>query len=121
LPHNASGGASGGTGGSVLFAGQSNLDYACKVAYHKISALKGERTEMRNTTLMNGGLIGFGLGFIASSLALLHLVADYLPKSAEVWYLQGIGIIGGVGLVIGIGFEIYERTKEKRESAAAEE
>ena len=70
---------------------------------------------MRNTSLMNGGLIGFGLGFIASSLALHRLVSDYIPSYAEVWYLQGIAIIGGIGLVVGIGFEIYERRKIKKQ------
>ncbi|MFC2038611.1 hypothetical protein ACFLUG_02440 [Chloroflexota bacterium] len=69
---------------------------------------------MKNTSLMNGGLIGFGLGFIASSLTLHRLVSDFLPGYAEVWYLQGIGIIGGVGLVIGIAFETYERIKARR-------
>ncbi|MFC2070540.1 hypothetical protein ACFLTB_05165 [Chloroflexota bacterium] len=71
---------------------------------------------MRNTSLMNGGLIGFGLGFIASSLVLMRLVGDYTPKYAESWYLLGVAIIGGIGLVIGIGFEIYERIKMKRQS-----
>ncbi len=71
---------------------------------------------MRNTSLMNGGLIGFGLGFIASSLALQRLISDYIPKYAEVWYLQGIAIIGGIGLVVGIGFEVYERIKMKKQS-----
>ena len=71
---------------------------------------------MRNTVLMNGGLIGFGIGFIASSLALQRLVSDYIPQYAESWYLQGIGIIGGVGLVVGIVFEIYERMKLRKQS-----
>ena len=71
---------------------------------------------MRNTSLMNGGLIGFGLGFIGAGVALLRLVSNYLPKSAEVWYLQGVAIIGGIGLVIGIGFEVYERIKMKKQS-----
>ena len=67
-----------------------------------------------NTSLMNGGLIGFGLGFIAAGIALLRLVSDYLPTYAEVWYVRGVIIIGGVGLVIGIGFEAYERLKARR-------
>jgi hypothetical protein len=70
---------------------------------------------MRNTVLMNGGLMGFGLGFIASGLVLLRLVADYIPSYAESWYLQGIMIIGGIGLLIGIVFEVYERIKAKRQ------
>ena len=70
---------------------------------------------MRNTSLMNGGLIGFGLGFIASGLALLRLVSDYVPSYAEAWFLRGIVIIGGVGLVVGIAFEVYERIKIKRQ------
>jgi hypothetical protein len=76
---------------------------------------------MRNTSLMNGGLIGFGLGFIASSLALQRLVSDYIPSYAEVWYLKGIAIIGGIGLVVGIAFEIYERIKMKRQLEDEEE
>ena len=71
---------------------------------------------MRNTVLMNGGLIGFGIGLIASSLALQRLVSDYIPQYAEAWYLQGIGIIGGIGLVFGIVFEIYERMKLRKQS-----
>ena len=76
---------------------------------------------MRNTSLMNGGLIGFGLGFIASSLALHRLVSDYIPSYAEIWYLQGVAIIGGIGLVVGISFEIYERIKIKRQREDEEE
>ena len=76
---------------------------------------------MRNTSLMNGGLIGFGLGFIASSLALHRLVSDYIPSYAEIWYLQGVAIIGGIGLVVGITFEIYERIKIKRQREDEEE
>ncbi len=70
---------------------------------------------------MNGGLIGFGLGFIASSLTLQRLVSDYIPSYAEVWYLKGIAIIGGIGLVVGIVFEVYERIKMRRESEVEEE
>ncbi|MFC1921561.1 hypothetical protein ACFLYQ_07545 [Chloroflexota bacterium] len=71
---------------------------------------------MRNTSLMNGGLIGFGIGFIASGLALMRLVADYIPSYSEAWYLQGIVIVGGIGLVVGIGFEAYERIKTRKQS-----
>ena len=67
-----------------------------------------------NTSLMNGGLMGFGLGFIAAGIALLRLVSDYLPAYAEVWYVRGVIIIGGVGLVIGIAFEVYERLKARK-------
>ena len=70
---------------------------------------------MRNTVLMNGGLIGFGIGFIASGLALMRLVADYIPSYAESWYLKGIVIIGGIGLAIGIAFEVYERIKIRKQ------
>jgi heme/copper-type cytochrome/quinol oxidase subunit 4 len=48
---------------------------------------------MRSTALMNGALIGFGLGFILASLALYRLVADYVPQYANTWYFQGIAII----------------------------
>jgi len=67
---------------------------------------------------MNGGLIGFGLGFIAASFALQRLVIDYLPKYASLWQFQGVMIVGGVGLVIGIGFEIYERIRMKKREEA---
>ena len=67
---------------------------------------------------MNGGLIGFGLGFIGAGIALLRLVNNYIPKYAEVWYLQGVAIIGGIGLVIGIAFEIYERVKMRKQEEA---
>ncbi|MFC2021576.1 hypothetical protein ACFLU1_07370 [Chloroflexota bacterium] len=71
---------------------------------------------MRTTSsLMNGGLIGFGLGFIAASLALQRLVIDYLPEYASQWYFQGVLVVGGAGLIIGIGFEVYERIKMKKQ------
>jgi hypothetical protein len=68
---------------------------------------------MRNTALMNGGLIGFGLGFILASLALYRLVADYVPQYANTWYFQGIAFVGGAGLIIGIIFEVIERIKDR--------
>ncbi len=71
---------------------------------------------MRNTPLMNGALIGFGLGFILASLALYRVVADYMPQSVTSWYIQGIAIIGGAGLVIGIIFEVIERIKNRKQS-----
>ncbi|MFC1953498.1 hypothetical protein ACFLWR_05150 [Chloroflexota bacterium] len=71
---------------------------------------------MRTTSgLMNGGLIGFGLGFIAASLTLQRLVADYLPAYTSQWQIRGVLVVGGVGLAIGIGFEIYERIKMKKQ------
>ena len=71
---------------------------------------------MRTTSgLMNGGLIGFGLGFIAASLALQRLVIEHLPRFASQWYFQGVLVVGGVGMVIGIGFEVYERIKMKKQ------
>jgi len=73
---------------------------------------------MRNTALMNGGLIGFGLGFISASLALYRLVSDYMPQYATTWYFQGIAIVGGVGLIIGIVFEVIERVKSKKQLEA---
>lgn len=69
---------------------------------------------MRNTALMNGALIGFGLGFILASLALYRVVADYMPQYANSWYFQGIVIVGGAGLVIGIVFEVIERLKNRK-------
>ena len=70
---------------------------------------------MRNTAIMNGALIGFGLGFILASLALYRVVADYMPQYATTWYFQGIAIVGGVGLVIGIVFEVIERMKKRKQ------
>lgn len=69
---------------------------------------------MRNTALMNGALIGFGLGFLLASLALYRVVADYMPQYATTWYFQGIAIVGGAGLIIGIIFEVIERVKNRR-------
>lgn len=70
---------------------------------------------MRTTALMNGALIGFGLGFIGASLALYRVTGDYMPQFATPWYFRGIGIVGGVGLAIGIIFEIIERIKIKNQ------
>lgn len=69
---------------------------------------------MRTAALMNGGLIGFGLGFIAASLALHRVVSDYLPQYASTWQFRGVAIVGGLGLAFGIGFEIYERRRLKK-------
>ena len=71
---------------------------------------------MRGAALMNGGLIGFGLGFIAASLALHRVVSDYLPQYASTWQFLGVAIVGGLGLAIGIIFEIYERRRLKKEA-----
>ena len=73
---------------------------------------------MRIAALMNGGLIGFGLGFIAASLALHRIVADYLPQYASTWQFRGVAIVGGLGLILGIVFEIYERIRLKKEAEA---
>jgi hypothetical protein len=73
---------------------------------------------MRTTALMNGGLIGFGLGFGLASLALYRVVSDYFPQYAKTWYFQGVAIVGGIGLAIGIGFEVFERTRSKRQREA---
>ena len=73
---------------------------------------------MRTTALMNGGLIGFGLGFIAASVALYRVVSDYMPQYATSWYFQGIAIVGGVGLLIGIVFEVLERIRSKKQREA---
>lgn len=77
---------------------------------------------MRSAALMNGGLIGFGLGFIAASLALYRIVADYLPQYAKTWQFRGVGIVGGLGLAFGLAFEIFERRRLKKlEQAEAEQ
>ncbi|HLB28299.1 MAG: hypothetical protein A2Z28_07220 [Chloroflexi bacterium RBG_16_51_9] len=71
---------------------------------------------MRSAAFMNGGLIGFGLGFIAASLALHRVVSLYLPQYVWTWQFWGVVIVGGLGLIVGIGFEIYERRRLKKES-----
>jgi len=76
---------------------------------------------MRSAALMNGGLIGFGLGFIAASLALHRIVSDYLPQYASTWQFTGVIVVGGLGLLFGLGFEIYERIKLKKESSTESE
>ncbi len=76
---------------------------------------------MRNTAIMNGALIGFGLGFILASLALYRLVSDYIPQYANTWYFQGIAIVGGAGLIVGIIFEIIERAKTRNQNKQTEE
>jgi len=73
---------------------------------------------MRTTAIMNGALIGFGVGFIAASLALYRVVSDYMPQYANSWYFTGIAIVGGAGLAIGIIFEIIERVRNKRQREA---
>jgi hypothetical protein len=70
---------------------------------------------MRTTALMNGALIGFGLGFIGASLVLYRVAGDYIPQFATPWYIRGIGIVGGVGLAIGIVFEVIERFKNRNQ------
>lgn len=76
---------------------------------------------MRATALMNGGLIGFGLGFIAASFALYRIVSDYLPRYASTWQFRGVAIVGGLGLLFGIGFELYERSRLKKQAEAEAE
>jgi hypothetical protein len=70
---------------------------------------------MRTTALMNGGLTGFGLGFILASLALYRVVSGFMPQYTTEWYFRGIAIVGGIGLAIGIGFEIFERIKMRKQ------
>lgn len=70
---------------------------------------------MRNTAFMNGALIGFGLGFVLASLALYRVVSDYMPQYANTWWFQGIAIIGGAGLVVGIIFEAIERVRNRKQ------
>ncbi len=68
---------------------------------------------MRSDALMNGGLIGFGLGFIAASLALQRVVSEFIPQYATLWHFRGVVIIGGIGLAVGIGFEVFQRVRMK--------
>ncbi|MFC2072374.1 hypothetical protein ACFLUU_06690 [Chloroflexota bacterium] len=73
---------------------------------------------MRGDALMNGGLMGFGLGFIAASLALQRVVSEFIPQYATLWHFRGVIIIGGIGLAIGIGFEVFQRVMRKRRGEA---
>ncbi len=68
---------------------------------------------MRNDALMNGGLIGFGLGFIAASLALQRVVSTVIPQYATLWHFRGVIIIGVIGLAVGIGLEVFQRVRMK--------
>ena len=68
---------------------------------------------MRADALLNGSLIGFGLGFVLASLALYQVVSRVLPDYAVSWHFRGVAIIGGVGLLAGIGFEVWQRIRQK--------
>ncbi len=74
---------------------------------------------MRGDALMNGGLIGFGLGFIAASLALYWVVGEFIPQYAALWHFRGVAIIGGIGLAIGISFEVFQRVRMSSKSNGA--
>ena len=69
---------------------------------------------MRTDALMNGGLIGFGLGFIAASIALYWVVRGVIPEYATLWHFRGVIIIGVIGLAAGIGMEVFQRVRMKR-------
>ncbi len=75
---------------------------------------------MRNDALMNGGLIGFGVGFIAASLALYRVVSMVIPRYATLWQFRGVIIIGAVGLAAGIGLEVLQRVRAKRKQESQE-
>lgn len=76
---------------------------------------------MRNDALMNGGLLGFGLGFIAASLALYRVVSTYVPQYSMQWHFRGVIIAGAIGLVVGVGLEIFQRRRMRREMEESEE
>ena len=69
---------------------------------------------MRNDALMNGGLIGFGLGFILASVTLHRVISTVTPQYATLWHFRGVIIIGAIGLAVGIGFEVFQRIRMKR-------
>ena len=75
---------------------------------------------MRNDALMNGGLTGFGLGFILASIALHRVVSVVIPQYATLWHFRGVIIIGVVGLAAGIGLEVYQRIRMKNRSEGEE-
>ena len=75
---------------------------------------------MRNDALMNGGLIGFGAGFILASLALYRVVSLVIPQYATVWHFRGVIVIGVIGLAVGIGLEVFQRVRMKRRGEAEE-
>ena len=75
---------------------------------------------MRNDALMNGGLIGFGLGFILASIALHQVVSVAIPQYATLWHFRGVIIIGVIGLAAGIGFEVFQRVRMKRRGEVEE-
>ncbi len=76
---------------------------------------------MRNDSLVNGGLIGFGLGFIFASLALHRVVSIVIPKYATTWHFNGVLLIGIVGLVAGIAIEVFQRIKIKKQNESEAE
>lgn len=76
---------------------------------------------MRNDSLMNGGLIGFGLGFLLASLALYRVASQVVPGYAMTWHLKGVAIVGGAGLILGIGFEAFQRMRMKNRSSEPSE
>ena len=76
---------------------------------------------MRTDALMNGGLIGFGLGFIAASIALNRVVNVFMPDYATLWHFRGVIIIGVIGLAVGIGLEVFQRVRTKKEHEGDEE
>ena len=71
---------------------------------------------MRTDALMNGGFIGFGLGFILASLALHRVVSALMPQYVATWQFRGVAIVGGIGLAIGIGFEVFQRIRMRNKS-----
>ncbi len=71
---------------------------------------------MRNDSLINGGLIGFGLGFILASVALQRVVSLVIPNYASLWHFKGVIVIGVIGLLAGLGIELYQRLRARRRS-----
>ncbi|MBI2848137.1 MAG: hypothetical protein HYX83_03080 [Chloroflexi bacterium] len=69
---------------------------------------------MRNDAVLNGGLIGFGIGFIFASVALYWVVRAVIPQYATLWHFKGVIVIGVIGLVVGIGMEMVQRFRARR-------
>lgn len=75
---------------------------------------------MRTDALVNGIFTGCGVGFIGASLALYNVVKDVMPRYASIWHFKFVAIFGGLLLVLGVGFEVFQRIGAKKREEAEE-